>query len=60
MGNISVKALFFDIDGTLMGYRTHQLHPTDIESLKKLHESGYKLFIASGRDLYIPGEINLN
>lgn len=51
-----IKALFFDVDGTLMGYRTHRIHPMDIESLRKLHERGYKLFIASGRDLYVPAE----
>lgn len=53
------KALFFDVDGTLMGYITHRIHPADIESLQKLHEKGYKLFIASGRDLYIPSELSV-
>ena len=51
-----IKALFFDVDGTLNGYTTHRIHPKDFESLQKLHDRGIKLFIASGRDLEIPAE----
>lgn len=51
-----VKAAFFDIDGTLVGYQKHQIHPRDIESLRKLREQGILLFIATGRDLLIPVE----
>lgn len=51
-----IKALFFDVDGTLVSYKTHQIHPEDIRSLKKLHENGIKLFIASGRNFEVPDE----
>ena len=51
-----IKALFFDVDGTLVSYRNHRIHPTDLETLRLLHEKGIKLFIASGRDLNIPQE----
>ena len=56
MDGRKIKAMFFDIDGTLIGYRTHQIHPRDLESLRKLKEKGIKLFIATGRDLLIPIE----
>lgn len=51
-----VKAMFFDIDGTLAGTSEHTIHPDDIESLSRLHEQGMTLFIATGRDLSIPEE----
>ncbi len=56
MEKTNIKALFFDVDGTLMGYISHRIHPDDFTSLRELHEKGYKLFIASGRDLYVPAE----
>lgn len=51
-----IKAIFFDIDGTLASPQDHVIHPADIESLRQLHSSGMKLFIATGRDLSIPEE----
>ena len=52
-----IKALFFDIDGTLIGLKSHQLNEKDIASLAALKEKGYLLFIATGRDFCIPEEI---
>lgn len=54
-----IKALFFDIDGTLAGYETHRVNETDLESLRKLREEGILLFIATGRDLRIPIEARI-
>ncbi len=51
-----IRAVFFDIDGTLVGYRDHRINPKDMESLHLLREKGIKLFIATGRDLLIPIE----
>ncbi len=51
-----IKALFFDIDGTLVSYQTHRIHPLDLETLAELHKKGIKLFIASGRDFGVPRE----
>ena len=59
MGTQQVKALFFDIDGTLASSPEHVIHPLDIESLEKLHKNGYMLFIATGRDLSIPEEAKI-
>ena len=59
MAETGIKAIFFDVDGTLVGYQTHRINPTDIESLRLLREKGIKLFIATGRDLLIPNEAKI-
>lgn len=43
------KALFFDIDGTLVSFKTHAIPPSTIEALTAAHEKGIKIFIATGR-----------
>ena len=44
-----IKAIFFDIDGTLASFKTHQIPLQTFVALKKLQEKGIKLFIATGR-----------
>lgn len=48
-----IRAAFFDIDGTLVSFRTHEISAKSLESLRKLREKGVRLFIASGRHLLI-------
>ncbi len=43
------KALFFDIDGTLVSFGTHSIPESTIEALKAAHANGHKIFIATGR-----------
>lgn len=43
------KAIFFDIDGTLVSFQTHQVSPGVLEALRRLRAKGIKLFIATGR-----------
>ncbi len=43
------KAIFFDIDGTLLSYRTHQILEGTVEAINKLHKNGILTFISSGR-----------
>ena len=43
------KALFFDIDGTLVSFETHAIPASTIEALTIAHEKGIKIFIATGR-----------
>ena len=44
-----IKAIFFDIDGTLVSFKNNQIPASTIESLKKLKEKGIKIFVATGR-----------
>ncbi len=43
------KALFFDIDGTLVSFGTHAIPQSTIDALKVAHNNGHKIFIATGR-----------
>lgn len=44
-----VKALFLDVDGTLLSFRTHRLPDSAREALLEAHRRGVRLFIATGR-----------
>ncbi len=44
-----IKAIFFDIDGTLLSFRTHQVSAGTIEAFDNLRRKGIYTFIASGR-----------
>lgn len=44
-----IKAIFFDIDGTLLSFKTHQMSPTTLEALYTLRKKGIKLFLSTGR-----------
>ena len=42
-------ALFFDIDGTLVSFKTHQIPQSTIDALTQAKANGHKVFIATGR-----------
>ncbi|WP_455682305.1 Cof-type HAD-IIB family hydrolase [Thomasclavelia sp.] len=44
-----IKAIFFDIDGTLLDHNNHDMPLSTITALKQLRKLGIKLFIATGR-----------
>jgi Cof subfamily protein (haloacid dehalogenase superfamily) len=44
-----IKALFFDIDGTLVSFQTHCIPQSTIEALEAAKQNGVKIFIATGR-----------
>lgn len=44
-----IKAIFFDIDGTLLSYKTHRMLPSTIEAFQILKQRGVTVFISSGR-----------
>lgn len=46
-----IKAIFFDIDGTLVSHETKRVPETAKEAVKKLREKGYKVFTCSGRHI---------
>ena len=44
-----VKAVFFDIDGTLVSFRTHRMPDSTVAALHRLRQRGVRTFIATGR-----------
>lgn len=46
---LMIKALFFDIDGTLVSFRTHTIPASAVDALKALRQKGMKVFINTGR-----------
>lgn len=44
-----IKALFFDIDGTLVSFQTHEVPVSTIEALAAAKAKGMKIFISTGR-----------
>lgn len=44
-----VKAVFFDIDGTLISFGTHRVPDSTVSVLEKIHRKGIRIFIATGR-----------
>lgn len=49
IGNRKVKALFFDIDGTLVSFRTHRIPQSTVDALEKAKANGVKVYISTGR-----------
>ena len=45
------KALFFDIDGTLVSFNTHEIPASAIEALEQAKKNGVKIFISTGRPI---------
>lgn len=41
--------LFFDIDGTLVSFRTHEIPPSTVMALTQAKSNGSKIYIATGR-----------
>ena len=44
-----IKAVFFDIDGTLVSFNTHKISDSSKKAIRLLKEKGVKVFIATGR-----------
>ena len=64
-----IKAVLFDIDGTLVSFNTHKVPQSTIQALDELKKKGIKVFISTGRqygsidnlgDLQFDGYITLN
>ena len=48
-----IKALFFDIDGTLVSFQTHRIPQSTVDALTKAKQKGVKIYISTGRPLMI-------
>ena len=44
-----IKALFFDVDGTLVSFQTHNVPQSTCDALRRAREKGVKIFTATGR-----------
>ena len=55
---MKVKAIFFDIDGTLVSFKTHAIPQSALDAIHRIREKGVKVFIATGRPM--PFIRNLN
>ena len=46
---MSIKALFFDIDGTLVSFETHTIPQSTVHALEEASKRGIKIIISTGR-----------
>lgn len=44
-----IKAIFFDIDGTLVSFKTHRIPDSAIEAITKAKAKGIRIYISTGR-----------
>ena len=44
-----IKAAFFDVDGTLLSFKTHEVPESTKKAIEQLKENGVKVFVATGR-----------
>lgn len=51
----NLKAIFFDIDGTLLSGKTGRIPQSAVDALLAAHQKGYRLFLSTGRH---PAEID--
>lgn len=51
-----IRAVFLDIDGTLVSVRTHRPAPRTAQALLRAREKGVLLFVATGRHTAVPEE----
>ena len=47
--NKKVKALFFDIDGTLVSFKTHRIPQSTVDALEQAKKNGVEIYISTGR-----------
>lgn len=52
-----IKAVFFDIDGTLLSFRTHEMPPSTLAALRQLQKNGVRVFLATGRGKRLVADI---
>ena len=52
-----IKAIFFDVDGTLVSFKTHTIPDSTMQALHTLRERGVKLFLSTGRHQAMLGQV---
>lgn len=51
MQNPTIKAVFFDIDGTLLSFKTHEVAASTEEAIAQLQAKGIKTILSTGRSI---------
>lgn len=49
MSRMNCKALFFDVDGTLVSFKTHRIPQSALDAIRAARQKGIKVFLATGR-----------
>lgn len=52
-----IKAIFFDIDGTMLSFKTHQVPDSTQQAFQLLKEKNIKVFVSTGRSFNQLGHI---
>ena len=55
---MKTKAIFLDVDGTLISFKTHKIPQTTIDALNQVHNNGIKIIISTGRVATDLGELD--
>ena len=53
-----IESVFFDIDGTLVSFETHQVPESTKKAIRELRAKGVKVFVATGRMLSMLGVLD--
>ncbi len=53
-----IKAVFLDIDGTMVSFETHRMADSTVRALNAAREKGVKLFVATGRPKRVINNLN--
>ena len=53
-----IKAIFFDVDGTLVSFQTHRMSDTLLDALTQVQKKGIRLFLSTGRHPLMLPEVN--
>ncbi len=46
-----IKAVFFDIDGTLLSFKTHEIPDSTQQAIQQLQSQGIKVIVSTGRSI---------
>lgn len=52
-----IQAIFFDIDGTLVPFKSNKIEESTLKAIQKAKENGYKIALATSRPLSIINDI---
>lgn len=52
MSGSKIKLAFFDIDGTLVSFKTHEMPQSTLRALDELRQNGVRVALATGRGTY--------